>query len=410
MGIIKSFKAFINESIINEAAGEDNKSIVFLSGRASSTRLGEDVAKQLGIKKDVIYTVELPSFGSLAFIANKESGPAGNFTLGAEKNNKIKITDTGKKSVGKDVLIVNGKGIKDGKGTILFEKEEVLGKSLTITASNNGFLAMVRLGSAMLQCAAKSKEMVKPSGLSWFNATNSSIELGLGGNPKEESSREGLFTYAITNSYTPTYNVIKHMISICIAKSAAPANQPDELTFLDYKDDSWTAELLKRTKGVTDREEIYKIAGKYLDDSINIARTIRIKTNDLINDQEIKASDLWFDYVSNIKKYTSKKRVGSGEKAREIVTLTPEGSTEAIKLHNGLAKRLAPSKLPAPFKASENLLKTAKEIVTYACEFPTKGNYNGPLENCQVKHTFTSGVSPYGSAKSEETKYKEGKF
>jgi hypothetical protein len=410
MGIVKSFRAFLNESIVNEAAGEDNKTIVFLSGKASATKLGEEVAKQLGIKKDVIYTVELPSFGTLAFIANKESGPGGNFTLGAEKNNKIKITDTGKKSAGKDVLIINGKEIKDGKGIISFEKDEVLGKSLTITASNNGFLAMVRLGSAMVQCAAKSRDLVKPSGLSWFNATNSSLELGLGGNPKDESSREGTFAYAISSSYKPTYNAMKQIISLCIAKSAAPLNQPDELTFPDYKEENWTTGLLKRTKGVTDKEEIYKIAGEYLDKSINALRGFRLKSNDLINDQEIKASDLWLNYASKMNKYASKKRVGSGEKSREMVTLTPEGAIEARKLHNELAKRLAPSKLPEQFKASENLLKTAKEIVTYACEFPEKGDYNAPLENCQSKHTFGPAGSLPGSVGSGETKYKEGKF
>ena len=65
------------------------------------------MAKQLGIKRDAIYTLELPSFGSLAYIANKETGAAGDFTKATEANPKIKLTDTGKKSVGKDVLIIN---------------------------------------------------------------------------------------------------------------------------------------------------------------------------------------------------------------------------------------------------------------------------------------------------------------
>jgi len=411
MDTIKRFKRFVNESVVNEAAGDENKTIVFLSGKASATRLGEEVAKQLGIKRDVIYTLELPSFGSLAYIANKETGAAGNFTKATETNPKIKLTDTGKKSVGKDVLIINGKEIKEGKGTIVFEKSEISGKALTITVSNNGFLAMVRLGSAMLQCSVSSKDLVKPSGLSWYNASNSSIEIGLGGNVKDESSREGTFTYAITSSYKPTYNALKHVISLCIAKCAAPANQSDELTFPDYKEDSWTIRLLKETKGITNKSELSRIAGEYLENSVNMLRSFKAKSKDLINDQEIKTGDLWTKYVSNAAKYTTQKavRAGSG-RSRYIALLTSEGDSATTDLHNEIAKRMAPSKLPEVFKASEGLLKTAQEIVTYALEFPTSGDYSVPLEDCQTDHDFGKVASAPGTVKAGEVKYQEGKF
>ena len=411
MDTIKRFKRFVNESVVNEAAGDENKTIVFLSGKASATRLGEEVAKQLGIKRDAIYTLELPSFGSLAYIANKETGAAGDFTKATEANPKIKLTDTGKKSVGKDVLIINGKEIKEGKGTIVFEKSEISGKALTITVSNNGFLAMVRLGSAMLQCSVSSKDSVKPSGLSWYNATNSSIEIGLGGNVKDESSREGTFTYAITTSYKSTYTALKHVIGLCVAKCAAPANQPDELTFPDYKEDSWTIRLLKETKGVTNKTELSKIAGIFLEDSVNMLRSFKAKSKNLINDQEIKTDDLWTKYVSNAAKYTTKRSISvGGGRSRDMILLTSEGDGATTDLHNEIAKRMAPSKLPDAFKASEGLLKTAQEIVTYALEFPTSGDYSKPVEDCQTDHEFGKAASAPGSVNTGEVKYQEGKF
>jgi hypothetical protein len=90
--------------------------------------------------------------------------------------------------------------------------------------------------------------------------------------------------------------------------------------------------------------------------------------------------------------------------------LTSEGDSATTDLHNEIAKRMAPTKLPDAFKASEGLLKTAQEIVTYALEFPTSGDYSAPVENCQTDHEFGKAASTPGSVKTDAVKYEEGKF
>jgi hypothetical protein len=410
---LKDFTEFINESRIDEAGStspvRSMNGVIILAGKTSSSSVGDKVASEMGVKKNTIYELELPGIGVLANLARKEKY-AGDFTKMAADNPKVKLTEKG--SAKGDVLIVNDKEIKGGKGSISFLQSEVLegdkAKPLNIKVANNGFIALVRLGAAMVNAASKvgTKDDSGWHPLSWYTAKNSSLELTLGGNPKDEESRVGSYCASLASTYRPSYNTFKITASAATVLCAAG---PKVRVFEDPSE-AWVVGIVNKAKPAKSTEEIINICGEYFNDTVNGLRKYEMVRHNMINTNDIDIKPLWEKYIADVKKYTSisPSRKGGGTEPLFDVKLNSEGSKAMNTMLAEIAKLLIPSSLPQGFGSNSEILKTAQEIVLQAFT-PAKGSdFTQDVMEVQRKHTYGNVDIPGGVVSKENIKFKEG--
>ena len=169
--IIKDFRGFLNEDAPTNPGVQPFEGIFLLSASTSSSNITAELATKLGIEKDKSYTFTIPAFGRLKLIFNE-----GKF------NGTQSQTGQGTPvKAGQDILTVNGKTINETGSITLTKADFPAGQPVQITASNNGFLCLMRLGNGY--------DVFSQKAAFGAAAKNWAIKLSMGGNPTETDSR-----------------------------------------------------------------------------------------------------------------------------------------------------------------------------------------------------------------------------
>lgn len=297
MNIIKNFHDFLNEATVQLSAN----GIFLLSASTSSSDIGKESATKLGVEKDKSYTFTVPTLAQIA----KES----------KFNGAQSKTGPGTQvKVGEDILTINGKTINETGSIILTKADFLEGQPVQITASNNGFLCLMRLGDAF-------NYMVEKSGLG-ITAKNWAIKLTMGGNPTEKDSR-GFSVYSIKPSLlTVASNTLASNLAIIILNAnGAAGNIPPS--------DKENQNKLQEIKAVPVEQAI--------SDSTQFIANILLKNEVLVNAKPLVNP-------TNIQKLSSGVLTGSGQQPR---TLTSTGAALAKEVMLDMAKAIAPTQMPA---------------------------------------------------------------
>jgi len=184
--LIKSYASWINEAteaspLSTTAPAVDG--IAFISSSTSASNITDQLAANIGIKKDIVYTLTMQNIASLRFIDTD-----GSKFGGAEAKTRITINlDSTQKTAkpGDDMLEINGRKLLE-TGTIFLKKADLTGP-ITITASNNGMLALVRFANSQADMVTRFKFYLG-------NCQNFVLKFTLG-NPVAEADARGFSYY-----------------------------------------------------------------------------------------------------------------------------------------------------------------------------------------------------------------------
>ena len=209
MNIIKNYNNWLLESV--DLINEDNvplpgDGVYLLSASTSAVDLKPATATTIGVVKDQSYTFTIPSLSLFSNISTE-----GKF------NGTISPTGPGTPvPAGKDILTINGKTITDTGSITLTKADFPAGKPISITASNNGFACLLRLGAAFLL-------LMKNGGI--INSKNYAIKLTMGGNPTDTASRGFSFYYATVGSIKAWSNSLASELAITILNAQGAADK-----------------------------------------------------------------------------------------------------------------------------------------------------------------------------------------
>ena len=168
--IIDNYRYFLDR-VLNEQAETAKDSVLLITSSTSKSNIKPELAKRMGIKNDVKYTVTANSLGSFLPFVTKSNSKFGTI---------VKVNSVGNVEAGKDFLSINGKVI-DGVGSIVITKAD-LQAGLKIQAANNGLLVLARLGDAL--------KALKDFGKVYTaTAVNYAVKFSMGGDIDKASSR-----------------------------------------------------------------------------------------------------------------------------------------------------------------------------------------------------------------------------
>lgn len=341
MNIIKNFHDFLNEAVVPQAVN----GIFLLSASTSSSDIGPDLATKLGVEKDKSYTFTISTLGQIAKIAKELKFNGAQSKTG--QGTPVKP--------GQDILTVNGKTVNETGSIILTKAEFPAGQPVQITASNNGFLCLMRLGDAF-------NYMVEKSGLG-ITAKNWAIKLTMGGNPTEKDAR-GFSVYSTNpSSLTAASNTLASNLAIIILNAnGAAGNIPSSDT------ENWGK--LQKIKDVP----VYQA----ISTSAQFVATILVNKDMLVNAKPLVN-------MTNIQQLGPGILAGSGQQAR---TLTSTGAALAKAVMLDIAKAIAPTQMPA------NWSQEAQSVFTDFTEIITNGlaaaDVAESLRGVQLINTYTA--------------------
>lgn len=366
--IIKDFQGFLNEEVSSAqpAQNQQVEGIFLLSSSTSSSNITAELATKLGVEKDKSYTFTIPTIGRI-----KQISTEGKFN-GAQ-------SPTGQGTpvkAGQDVLTINGKTINE-TGTITLTKADFpAGQPVQITASNNGFLCLMRLGNAF-------EVLIQKAGVG-LNAKNWAIKLTMGGNPTEADARGFSFYYAKTGGLTPDSNGIASELAIIILNANGAGDRVPQADQFNYAS-------LQRIQKMTPEQAVSTRAA-------GVAKSL-LKKNMLAN----SAPTVNMENLTQL--FSPGKLQGSGSAIR---TLTAEGQAIAKKAMLDIATAIAPSEMPANwgqeaqavFTDYSNMIKNSLAVASVPYW----------LDSAQRTHQYGSAGSVPGQTGSGGQTQGEGQF
>jgi hypothetical protein len=306
--IIKNYNNWLLESV--DLINEDNvplsgDGVYLLSASTSAVDLKPATATTIGVVKDQSYTFTIPRLSLFSNISTE-----GKF------NGTISPTGPGTPvPVGKDILTINGKTITDTGSITLTKADFPEGKPLSITASNNGFACLLRLGAAFLS-------LMKNGGI--INSKNYAIKLTMGGNPTDASSRGFSFYYATVGSLKAWSNGLASELAITILNAHGAADK------IPNGDANYPILTSIQSQGPE----------KYFSNRATVCSKSLIRKNLLANETPVVN-------MANLKTLITGNTgilSGSGAKPR---TLSTKGITLAKAVMIDIATAIAPSQMPA---------------------------------------------------------------
>lgn len=200
--IIKNYSNWLNEDQTQPAAAPAQPAadgIAFIAASASASNLAD--ATKFGFKKDIVYTITMKDLGRLRFLdtdGSKFGGPSAQITVNLDSTEKVA-------KPGDDMLEINGKKIYEA-GTLLIKKAEMPGP-ITIKASNNGMLVLIRFGNALADMATRFKFYTG-------NCKNFAAKFTLGKAVAEADARGFTYYWAKPGTLGPTSNGLVSSVAI----------------------------------------------------------------------------------------------------------------------------------------------------------------------------------------------------
>ena len=370
MNIIKNYNNWLLESVdlINEDnVPRSNDGVYLLSASTSSVDIKATTATKIGVVKDQSYTFTIPQLSLFSNIATE-----GKF------NGTISPIGQGTPvPKGKDILTINGKTITDTGSITLTKADFPAGKPISITASNNGFACLLRLGAAFLS--------LNKNGAIVYSK-NFAIKLTMGGNPTDEASRGFSFYYATFGALASYSRGLAGDIAITILNAHGAANKIPE-------GDSVNIYTLKNIQSQGPE--------KYFSTRASLMASSLTKKNMLTNATPVVN-------MSNLKTLITGNTgilSGSGTNRR---TLSTNGITLAKAVMIDIATAIAPSQMPAGwgqeaqavFTDYANIMRDRLAAVDVAAE----------VVDAQRLHTYGPAQTTPGQIEQSNIPQKEGDF
>jgi hypothetical protein len=320
--LIKNYTSWINEAVEATALSTTAPAvdgIAFISASTSASNITDQLASNIGIKKDTVYTLTMQNIASLRFIDTD-----GSKFGGAQAQTRITINlDSTQKTAkpGDDMLEINGRKLLE-TGTIFLKKTDLTGP-ITITASNNGMLALVRFANSQADMATRFKFYLG-------NCQNFVLKFTLG-NPVAEADARGFSYYwAKPNQLSPISNMIAASISVNLLNTLG---LPDHIAQTDPVIGPYFTKFINGKDASTATNEIANGAAGFVKGN-------RMLVNNPIPDigaawTGLSAADL--------------KTVVTYNESSKKFKLLPEGLKRLTAVFTKIAEAIAPTKSPVEF-------------------------------------------------------------
>jgi hypothetical protein len=206
--LIKQYSSWLNESLNEEAPASQPAidAVTFISASSSASNLGPNLAAQMGVKVNTLYTIQLNTLSHLNFVFQD-----GKFGGDQAKSRGVTIDEGTAIAAGQDILEIGGKKIVE-TGSIIFTKAELAGP-ITIKASNNGLLTLIRFGEGLYKMSSTYKNYLGGS-VDW------AAKFSMGGNVAEKDSRGFSFWFAKPGELNPDSSSIAMVLAMTMLKAA----------------------------------------------------------------------------------------------------------------------------------------------------------------------------------------------
>ena len=383
--IIKDYSNWINEDLNQAPAtvSQATDGIAFIGASASASNLGD--ATKFGFKKDIVYTITMKDLGMLRFLdtdGSKFGGPSmqtSTMPNGQQAAARLTINLDSTEKVAKpgdDMLEINGKKIYE-TGTLLLKKPE-LGGQITIKASNNGMLLLIRFGNALADMATRFKFYMG-------NCKNFAAKFTLGKAVAEADARGFTYYWAKPGSLGPVGNSLITSLSITT------------LELLGLKDHIFTSDS-------TFNGYYAWTSGK---DSASASNVIATKVAGFVKGNRMLTNDPLPDVSSALSKITNTdmNAIVQYDERNKKFKLRPEGITRIIAAANTIATAIAPVKPPVDFGEVNDVFAGYGDIIkTGLIAKANAENINNWFEKVQSAPNWIRGnAAPGGAGKGGAT-------
>lgn len=378
--VIKRYTQWVNEaeSTAPTPTGPAVDAVTFISASSSASNITPNLAAKLGVEANKLYTFQLRTLSLLAKIYAD-----GKFMGDGAKASGVVIDPAQAVATkpGEDILELNGKRITEA-GSIIFTKAELTGP-ITVKASNNGLLTLIRMGEALSTMGGTYKNYLGTS-KEW------SAKFSMGGNVAEKDSRGFSFWYAKPGELGPDSNLLAMIIAMAALKAAG---HEERIAVNDPVTGSWYNSTIKDK---TPQESIAKITDIL---SKSLAKRMMLTQNPAGD-----TSAVW-----TVKDYKPLMNVPQ-EWAKTKVKITDVGAKTLSAMMDGLVKAITPTAPPAGFGAeSQGVLTAYAELIKSG--LLTKKNQVGYwFESVQEVKDWQTGTARPGSSGTGGASQGEGQF
>ena len=216
--LIKKYGEWLNEAAESvtpaKPATDTPNGVTFISASSSASNVTPALAQKMGVEANKLYTIQLKSIGQLASIYND-----GRFGGDKAKTSGIVFDPAAATPTkpGEDILEINGKRITEA-GSIIFTKAELAGKPVTIKASGNGLLNLLRMGEGIQVMYTTHKNSLVMS-------KDYAMRFAIGGNVAEKDSRGFSYWFAKPGQLEADSNLIAMVAAMALLKASGNENR-----------------------------------------------------------------------------------------------------------------------------------------------------------------------------------------
>lgn len=230
--LIKRYTQWVNEaeSTTPKQTGPAVDAVTFISASSSASNVTPALAAKMGVEANKLYTFQVRNLSLLTKIYLD-----GKYMGDQAKASGIVIDPAQAVATkpGEDILEINGKRITE-TGQLIITKAEATGP-LTIKASNNGLLTLIRMGQALSDMGGRYKNYLGTS-KEW------SAKFSIGGDTKELDSRGFSFWYAKPGELEPDSNLICMIVGMAALKASGHENK---IAINDIVNAGWYKSMIK---------------------------------------------------------------------------------------------------------------------------------------------------------------------
>ena len=367
--IIKTYSSWLNEAVAQPAVAQGQPAqdgIAFIGVSCSASNLAD--ASKFGFKKDIVYSITLPYLGQLKYLdddGSKFGGPAATSKITINLDSTEKVAKPGD-----DILEINGKKIYEA-GTIIMKKTDISGP-LTIKASNNGLLALIRFGNALADMATRFKFGIG-------SCKNYTAKFTLGKAVAEADARGFTYYWAKPGTLGPSSNGLVSAVAIATLELLG---LKDHIALTDQVFGSyyqWVAGKDAATASPIIADKIAKF----------------VKTNRMIINEPVPNTSA---ALATITKASMNSLVQYDQRASKF-RLTPEGIKRIKSAVDTIAAAITPTKPPVEFSDSADVFAGYSDIIKTGLMVKSNdADIASWFDKVQAKQTWSpAGQLPGGS-------------
>ena len=378
--VIKRYAQWVNEAenTTPTQTKPTTDAVTFISASSSASNITPNLAAKLGVEVNKLYSFQLRTLSLLAKIYAD-----GKFMGDGAKASGIVIDPAQAVATkpGEDILEINGKRITE-TGSIIFTKAELAGP-ITVKASNNGLLTLIRMGEGLSTMGGTYKNYLGTS-KEW------AAKFTMGGNVAEKDSRGFSFWYAKPGELGPDSNLLAMILGMAALKAAGHEKR---IAITDPVNAGWYNSTIKDK---TPQESVAKIADIL---SKSLGKRMMLTQN--------PAGDT--AAVWNIKDYNPLMNVPQ-EWAKTKIRINDAGTKALSAMMDGVVNAIVPTTPPAGFGAESQGVLTAYAELIKTGLLSKKNQVGYWFESVQAVHDWQSGSARPGSAGTAGASQGEGQF